>query len=110
MLQVKYLETSEPGLLWLRNYYRQNAQLNFDNAVASLLQAEQVLAEFPMSGERFEDYDDVREYHISNTAFSLLYTVARETIWIIDVRDTRGMRSADTLNAFNSSLRQKYGL
>lgn len=110
MMEIKYLETTEPGLRWLRNYYRQNPELNFDKAIASLSQAEQVLSEFPQSGEQFEDFKDVREYQISGTAFSLLYTVARETIWIIDLRDTRGMRSAEVLKAFNTSLRKKYDL
>lgn len=110
MMEIKYLETTEPGLRWLRNYYHQNPELNFDKVIASLSQAEQVLSEFPQSGEHFEDFKDVREYQISGTAFSLLYTVARETIWIIDLRDTRGMRSAEVLKAFNTSLRKKYDL
>jgi hypothetical protein len=37
---------------------------------------------------------------IQGTSFSLLYTVARDTVWIIDIRDQRGRRSADALRRF----------
>ena len=53
---------------------------------------------------------DVREYKIIGTAFSLLYTVANDTIWIIDIRDQRGFRSAEALRYFNQELRQRLGL
>lgn len=110
MTEIKYLETSEHGLRWMRIYYTQNPQLDFDKAIASLMTAEAVLIDHPYSGSQFEDFDDVRQYQIGNTAFALLYTVARDTIWIIDVRDTRGMRSADALKAFNAKIRKQYGL
>ena len=110
MTEIKYLETSEHGLRWMRTYYAQNPQSDFDKAIASLMTAETVLIGHPYSGSQFEDFDDVRQYQIGNTAFALLYTVARDTIWIIDVRDTRGMRSADAIKAFNAKIRKQYGL
>lgn len=109
-MRLKYLETSELGLRWMRVYYRQNPELNRERAVAALKLAEQTLRDFPMSGELFEDFEQVREYKIQGTAFSFLYTVARETIWIIDVRDQRGLRSAEALNAFIAELRKRHGL
>ncbi len=110
MMEIKYLETSEPGIQWMYNYYNQNPQLDYEKAFASLLKAEAVLKDHPFSGSPFEDYEHVRQYQIGNTAFALLYTLARETIWIIDVRDTRGRRSADVLCAYNDRIRDTYGL
>lgn len=110
MADIRYLETSEHGLRWMRTYYDQNPQLNFEEAVLSLLNTEEVLKVHPFSGSRFEDFDNVRQYQIGNTAFALLYTGARETIWIIDVRDTRGMRSADALRAFDTRILFTHGL
>jgi len=39
-----------------------------------------------------------------------LYTMKNETIYIIDVRDQRGLRSAAALQVFTTELREKYGL
>jgi len=110
MMEITYLETSEPSLRWIHAYYHQNPQLDYDKAVASLVKAEAVLKDHPFSGRVFEDYEQVRHYRIGNTAFALLYTVERDTIWIIDVRDTRGRRSADALRVFNDQIRNTYGL
>ena len=110
MTEITYLETSEYGLRWMRTYYAQNPQLDFNKALASLMTAESVLQDHSYGGSQFEDFEDVRHYQIGNTAFALLYTVARDTVWIIDVRDTRGMRSADALKAFNAKIRSHYGL
>ena len=109
-MEITYLETSEPGLRWMHSYYRQNPQLDYGKAVASLVKAEAVLKDRPFSGRVFEDYEQVRQYQIGNTAFAILYTVERETIWIIDIRDTRGRRSADALRVFNDTIRNTYGL
>lgn len=94
----------------MRSYYRNNPQLDRSKALAALQRAEQTLCEFPASGATFQDLDGVREYVIQGTAFSLLYTVARDTIWIIDVHDQRGLRSADALRLFNRELRLRYGV
>jgi len=110
MMEITYLETSEPGLRWMHSYYHHNPQLDYDKAMMSLLKAEAVLKDHPLSGSLFEDYEQVRQYQIGNTAFALLYTIARETIWIIDVRDTRGRRSVDALQVFNDTIRNAYGL
>ncbi len=48
------------------------------------------------------------EYRLTNTAFSLLYTVKKDTIWIIDVRDGRGLRSAVPLKNYTRELRARY--
>ncbi len=109
-MEITYLETSEPGLRWMRNYYHQPPQLDYGKAVASLVKVEAILRDHPFSGRVFEDYEQVRQYSIGNTAFALLYTFERNTIWIIDVRDTRGRRSADALRVFNDTIRNIYGL
>jgi hypothetical protein len=77
---LRYLATSEPGLRWMRTYYRRNPQLDVARAVDALRQAEAILRARPEVGHRYEDYDAVREWTLPGTAFSLLYTVARGTV------------------------------
>lgn len=107
-MKLRYLPTAEPGLRWFRVYYRKNPQLDNKTAVDSLRRAETTLAEFPFTGVRYEDFETVREYKIGGTAFSLLYAIARDTIWVIDVRDQRGRRSAEALRRFAEALRRGY--
>jgi hypothetical protein len=109
-MDLRYLETAEPGLRWFRAYYRQNPQLNLTKTIDALIQAERMLREFPFSGPSFEDFGLVREFKIKGTAFSLLYTVARDTVWIIDLRDQRGQRSAEALRLHTQELRARYGI
>lgn len=109
-MRIEYLLTVEPGARWFRSYYRRNPQLDFRKATAALRAAEHTLSDFPLSGERFEEHEDVREQHILGTPFSLLYTLARDTIWIIDIRDTRGLRSAEALSLFTRELQARFGI
>lgn len=109
-MKIEYLPTVEAGAHWFRTYYRRNPQLDFRKAVAALRVAERTLSDFPLSAERFEERPDVREQHILGTPFSLLYTVARNTVWIIDIRDTRGLRSAEALSAFTRELQARFGI
>ncbi|MCW2273458.1 hypothetical protein GJ654_05555 [Rhodoblastus acidophilus] len=109
-MALKYLPTAAHGLKWMRRYYRENPQLDIKAASAALKRAEQTLAEFPFSGERYEDFETVREHRISGTSFSLLYTVSAETIMIIDLRDVRGNRSAEALREFNKTVRRENSL
>lgn len=103
--QLRYLATAEPGLRWMRAYYRRNPQLAVAQAVDALRRAEAILRAHPEAGHRYEDSTDVREWKIAGTAFSLLYTVARSTVWVVDVRDQRGLRSAEALRTFVAELR-----
>jgi hypothetical protein len=103
-MKLRYLPTAEPGLRWFRVYYRQNPQLDRAKAVEALRHAEARLADFPFSGSRYEDFETVREHKILGTAFSLLYSVARDCVWIIDVRDQRGKRGAEALRRFIEDL------
>ena len=95
---------------WMRSYYRKNPQLNRAKALAALQRAELNIAEFPTVGHRYQDMENVLEYRIDGTSFSLLYTLARDTVWVIDVRDQRGLRSAEALRLFARELRQRYGI
>lgn len=94
----------------MRSYYRKNPQLDRASALKSLHLAETVLAEFPQSGHKFQDMNGVFEYPINGTPFSMLYTVAHDAVWVIDIRDQRGLRSAAAISAFDRELRRKYGL
>jgi hypothetical protein len=66
-----------------------------------------MLIEFPFSGPVYENFELVREQKILRTPFSLLYSVARETVWIIDLRDQRGQRSVQALRRFLNELRRR---
>lgn len=109
-MRLRYLDTAAPGLRWMRRYYRTHPQLDAGRAVEALLKAEAILIEHPHAGTRFEDIDRVREIIVGGTVFSMLYTVADETIWVIDVRDQRGPRSAEALRRYVAELRRANGL
>ncbi|NRA85893.1 MAG: hypothetical protein HRU28_00575 [Rhizobiales bacterium] len=94
----------------MMQYYRKNPQLNRDRAFKNYEIAKSLLRDFSSLAEKFEDFEDVWEKNVTLTAFSILYTIRRETIYVIDIRDQRGNRSADALRRFNSELRNKYGL
>lgn len=107
-MKIEYLNTSDLGVRWFKTYYRKNPQLNRAKAVVALKNAERLLQDNPFAGDTFEDLDRVREQEILGTAFSLLYTVARDTIWIIDLRDQRGKRSAEALRHHTKELRERF--
>lgn len=109
-MNIEYLYTSEAGSQWLRKYYRKNPRLDFKKLRIAFRIAEKTLSDFPFSGECFEKHENVREYPIQASNFSLLYTIARNTIWIIDIRDSRGHRSADALALFTNELRSRFGI
>ena len=109
-MKIQFLESSEHGLRWMKAYYRQNAQLNWKKFLEKFNRAQSVLCEQPYSGRLYEDFNDVRELQIANSTFSFLYTYKNDIIYIIDVRDQRGLRSAEALKKFNQNLRKKYKL
>lgn len=106
-MNLRYLDTTEAGLRWMRRYYREQPQLNLQKAVASLMRAEAILRDNPFAGSKYEDSPRVRVYPLQGTVFSFLYTVTEDTVWIIDLHDQRGFRSADALRHFAAELRQK---
>ncbi len=99
-MHLRYLPTAEPGLRWMRDDYKRHPNLDIVAASAALTTAERTIASHPESAPCFEDFERVREYHIRGTHFALLYVVTAGQILIIDVRDTRGPRSADRLRKF----------
>lgn len=103
-MKLRYLDTAEIGLSWMRRYYCEQPQLNTKRAVASLAQAEVVLCDNPFAGAKFEDSAGVRVYPLQGTVFSFLYTVTDDTVWVIDVHDQRGFRSGEALRHFAAEL------
>ena len=73
-MKLEYLQTAALGLKWMRSYYQKNPQLDRTAALGALKRGEDVLMSFPHTGGKYEEFDNVREYHIHGTAFSLLYT------------------------------------
>jgi len=109
-MRLVYLETATPGLQWFKHYYAQRPELNWLAALITLRAAIATLKDNPYSGRQFDDLENVYEQKLSRTAFSLLYTVKNDTVYVIDVRDQRGRRSAAALRAHTKELRQKYHL
>ncbi len=109
-MKIVYLETTAPGLRWMRRYYQEQPQLNSDRVFSNFDAAKDRLREEPFAGHPFDDFDQVRELSISRSPFTILYTHRDDTIYIIDIRDTRGLRNADALADFTQRLRQKYRL
>lgn len=107
-MKVQFLETSQPGLVWMLQYYRENPQLNRAKALASFETTKQRMTEYSPPKETFEDFEDVWEAKIQKTAFSFLYTIRNETVYVIDIRDQRGHRSAAALRAYDRELRARY--
>lgn len=110
MIRVQYLDTAALGLKWVRDYFRQQKQLNDMAAFEHYRNAIALLKQQPLAGRCFDGFDEVRELNVKNTAFSILYIYKYETIFVIDIRDQRGMRSAAMVVEFEARLRRKYGL
>jgi hypothetical protein len=109
-MQLRFLETSQLGLRWMMLYYQNNPQLDkaralrsFDNALAF------IKTSIPRK-KTFAGLPDVWEGKVAYTPFSILYTIRGKTIYVIDVRDQRGNRSAEALRRFSAELAEKYGL
>ena len=107
-MKIQFLETSEPGLSWMMHYYRINPQLDRNKAFQSFEATKQRMSTLLPPKETYEDFEDVWEATILHTAFSFLYTIRRDTVYVIDVRDQRGNRSAEALRRFHRELREKY--
>jgi hypothetical protein len=109
-MKLKYLESAKPGLVWMKRYFQSQPQLDQTSVFENFEKAKTLLKQHPQAGELFEDFTDVRELHITRSAFSILYTCIDDTILIIDIRDSRGLRSASALRKFVGELRDKYKL
>lgn len=109
-MKLVYLETAQPGLQWFRQYYRDHPELNWEAALSAFRAAVATTKAHPWSGPVFDDIDGVFVRQVGGTAFSLLHTIRDDTIYVIDVRDGRGHRSAAALRLFTSELRRKYEL
>ncbi len=94
----------------MRRYYRQRFPEGRNNALRHFQAAKAQLLDQPWSGHRFEDFEEVRELPVHNTPFSILYTIREETIYVIDIRDQRGMRSHEALGVFIDEVKGRHGL
>ncbi|MBL4749303.1 MAG: hypothetical protein JKX71_01740 [Amylibacter sp.] len=94
----------------MKHYYRQRPQLNREKAFNAFKIAQQNISSGMVGGHVYEDMENVYEYKIFGTAFSIIYTQRGEIIYVLDIRDQRGLRSATMLEAFNRRLRDRYGL
>ena len=109
-MKLVFLETSALGLAWVKRFSREQSQLDKPAFFANFRAARSLLAEHPLAGHRLDGFENVRQLKISHSPFSLIYTCRGDTIYIIDVRDQRGNRSARALRQFTSALARKHGL
>lgn len=109
-MQLRFLETSQPGLRWMMFYYQNNPQLDKARALRSFDTALACIKSSIPQKETFAGLPDVWERKVAYTPFSVLYTIRGKTIYVIDVRDQRGNRSAEALRRFSAKLAAKYGL
>ncbi len=103
-MKIHFLESSEAGLRWMKRYYRANPQLDAGKAMASFLLAQKNLADGVLRARPYENFENVFEYSITGTSFSIIYTARPSGIYVIDIRDTRGLRSAQAIKAFEKEL------
>jgi hypothetical protein len=96
--------------VWMKRYFHSQPQLDQATAFQNFEKAKNLLKQYPQAGELFEDFPDVRELHIPHSAFSVLYTAIDDTVFIIDIRDGRGLRSAAALKNFTQDLKRNYKL
>lgn len=74
------------------------------NAKARYEAAKLQLRENPFSGHRYEDWENVREMRILGTPFSVIYTIGENVIYVIDVRDQRGIRTVAGISRFRKDV------
>jgi len=109
-MNLVFLQTAQPGLRWMKRYYREQPQLNAERVMNSFDAALDRLAQDPFAGHTFDNYEQVRELPLARCPFSILFTRRDDTVYVIDVRDQRGLRSAAALQAFTAELRRTYNL
>lgn len=109
-MQVVFLEGSRPGVVWFLGYYSKRPELDFNAAKAALRIAIDTIGQHPFSVQKLERFDAVFEKKVIRTAFSVLYTIREDTIFVIDIHDQRGFRSAEALSTYSLELRSKYGM
>ena len=109
-MKIQFLESSAPGIRWMRRYFREQSQLNTKAASESFKKTRNMLKQDPYIGHVFDEIDGVFEKEIRGTHFSILYAVKSETVYIIDIRDHRGLRSSNALRQYSLHLKKKYDL
>jgi plasmid stabilization system protein ParE len=109
-MKIQFLESSAPGIRWMRRYFREQPQLNAKAASESYKIAKNLLKQEPYIGHVFDEIEGVFEKEISKTHFSIIYAVKDETVYIIDIRDQRGLRSSNAVRQYSQHLKKKYDL
>tara|TARA_B110000977_G_scaffold186954_1_gene253511 strand:- start:2398 stop:2727 length:330 start_codon:yes stop_codon:yes gene_type:complete len=109
-MNIQFLESANPGIRWMRRYFREQPQLDAQAASESYKNTRSLLKQEPYIGHVFDEIKGVFERRILKTHFSILYAVKADTIYIIDIRDQRGLRSANALRQYSQHLKEKYEL
>jgi plasmid stabilization system protein ParE len=109
-MKIQFLESSAPGIRWMRRYFREQPQLNAKAASESYRDTRNLLKQEPYIGHVFDEIEGVFEKEISKTHFSIIYAVKDGTVYIIDIRDHRGFRSGNALRQYSQHLKKKYSI
>lgn len=109
-MRIVYLDTSRQGLAWFRQYYADRPDLNKAAAIETMRRIRMTIRDFPFAGQALDGVDNVFEMKVPKTAFSILYTIHKESVFIIDIRDQRGYRSAHAIGAFADELERRFGI
>lgn len=109
-MKIQFLESSAPGIRWMRRYFREQPQLNAKAASERYKTTKNLLKQEPYIGRVFDEIEGVFDKEISKTHFSIIYAVKDETVYIIDIRDRRGFRSSNALRQYSQHLKVKYGI
>lgn len=97
-MEIKFSDQAYVDLKWFDIYFSEvfpdgkvKAYNNFEHSLI-------LLSEFPEIG-KLEEGDNVREYQIKHTVFSLVYELRDDLIIILSVWDTR--KNPENRNLFN---------
>ncbi len=99
-MQIKFLDTAQDGLQWMFRYYDRAFTAGRKNGMEKYKGAKQLLRDNPYGGHEFDGMKEVRERNIVKTPFSIIYTVRDDIIYVMDIRDQRGVRPVAGLARF----------
>ena len=91
-MQIIFLPSTIADLRWFRRYYQTVFPEGKSGAKVQYARARHALLAFPQAGHEVEGEAPMRELHIPQTAFSLVYFIERDSIIVTRLLDSRALR------------------